>query len=87
MIWHRDGGWDWGWRAWVVVLLLLVMHALTACAARTTARIEPHYIILRDNLPLGTEVCVPSTLATADHQYHCIPVEFIRWMLRHQEKG
>jgi hypothetical protein len=68
--------------------LTLACFLMGGCAARSRFQNpDRHFIILQDNLPLGTEVCVPSVLATSQFQYRCAHIDTIRWFLRHQEKG
>ena len=72
----------WGW--WLILALFL----LGGCANKTAPKApDRHYIILQDNLPLGTEICVPLILRSETNQYACVPVDFVRWMLRSQTKG
>ena len=75
---------NWIW--WLTLACFLLGGCANSASVAPKAP-ERKYIILQDNLPLGTEVCVPSILATVEFRYRCVPLEFIRWMLRHQEKG
>lgn len=74
------------WCWWLMLACFLLGNG--GCAARSaTGSAKPHYVLLPDNLPLGTEVCVPLVIRTETNQYVCMPVEFVRWWLRHSIKG
>lgn len=73
------------WAFWLMLAAFLLGNG--GCTHRAPRTPERHYVVLPDNLPLGTEVCVPLVLRSGANQYACMPIDTLRWMLRHSTKG